>query len=275
MGGDDDCYCKIIELNIPPPTGGVGKSAFVLRHRTGEFQKKYIATLGVEVHPLVFHTQYGKVAFNVWDCAGQEKYGGLRDGYYIMGQGAIIMFDLTCKQTLQSVDRWKKDFVRVCDSTAPICFVGNKADVRERAVSPKAISRHFERYGNQPLRNQRASAAATMAVLCLCASLKSDIARLVAQIVWRSRRDSIWNRAGDPLDPSFKYFDISVKSNYNFEKPFLWLARQLTGREDLMFVEAFDLRPPVVDIDPVLMAQYEQEMAAAQHMLIPTDDDDL
>ena len=63
--------------------GGVGKTTFVKRHLTGEFEKKYVATLGVEVHPLVFHTNRGAIRFNVWDTAGQEKFGGLRDGYYI------------------------------------------------------------------------------------------------------------------------------------------------------------------------------------------------
>jgi GTP-binding nuclear protein Ran len=48
---------------------------------TGEFEKKYIATLGVEVHPMVFHTNHGPIRLNVWDTAGQEKLGGLRDGY--------------------------------------------------------------------------------------------------------------------------------------------------------------------------------------------------
>jgi hypothetical protein len=32
------------------------QTTFVKRHLTGEFEKKYIATLGVEVHPLVFTT---------------------------------------------------------------------------------------------------------------------------------------------------------------------------------------------------------------------------
>jgi GTP-binding nuclear protein Ran len=61
--------------------GGVGKTTFVKRHLTGEFEKKYIATLGVEVHPMVFHTNHGPIRLNVWDTAGQEKLGGLRDGY--------------------------------------------------------------------------------------------------------------------------------------------------------------------------------------------------
>ena len=79
--------------------GGVGKTTFVKRHLTGEFEKRYVATLGVEVHPLVFHTSKGPICFNVWDTAGQEKFGGLRDGYYIQGQCAIIMFDVTTRAT--------------------------------------------------------------------------------------------------------------------------------------------------------------------------------
>jgi GTP-binding nuclear protein Ran len=53
--------------------GGVGKTTFVKRHFfTGEVEKKCVATLGVEVHPLLFHTNRGPIKFNVWDTAGQE-----------------------------------------------------------------------------------------------------------------------------------------------------------------------------------------------------------
>lgn len=61
--------------------GGVGKTTFVKRHISGEFEKRYIATMGVEVHPLKFFTNFGPIIMNVWDTAGQEKLGGLRDGY--------------------------------------------------------------------------------------------------------------------------------------------------------------------------------------------------
>lgn len=53
----------------------------------------YIATLGVEVHPLTFHTNFGTICFNVWDTAGQEKFGGLRDGYYIQVSHASLIVD--------------------------------------------------------------------------------------------------------------------------------------------------------------------------------------
>uniref|UniRef100_A0A8C0PDA6 GTP-binding nuclear protein Ran n=1 Tax=Canis lupus familiaris TaxID=9615 RepID=A0A8C0PDA6_CANLF len=104
--------------------GGTGKTTFVKRHLTGEFEKKYVATLGVEVHPLVFHTNRGPIKFNVWDTAGQEKFGGLRDGYYIQAQCAIIMFDVTSRVTYKNVPNWHRDLVRVCENI-PIVLCGN------------------------------------------------------------------------------------------------------------------------------------------------------
>ena len=55
--------------------GGVGKTSWVKKlmgpDRWGkEFEKKYIATQGVEVHPIPFYTNKGNFVLNVWDCAG-------------------------------------------------------------------------------------------------------------------------------------------------------------------------------------------------------------
>ena len=90
--------------------GGTGKTTFMKRHLTGEFEK-YVATLGVEVHPLVFHTNRGLIKFNVWDTTGQEKFGGLRDGYYIQARCAIIMFAVTSRVTYKNVPNWYRDLV--------------------------------------------------------------------------------------------------------------------------------------------------------------------
>ena len=99
------------------------------------------ATLGVEVHPLGFTTNRGPITFNVWDTAGQEKFGGLRDGYYIQGQCAIIMFDVTSRITYKNVPTWHKDLVRVCENI-PIVLCGNKVDIKDRKVKAKAITFH-------------------------------------------------------------------------------------------------------------------------------------
>jgi len=196
--------------------GGTGKTTFVKRHLTGEFEKKYIATLGVEVHPLTFYTNFGTILFNCWDTAGQEKFGGLRDGYYIQGQCAIIMFDVTSRVTYKNVPNWHRDLIRVCEGI-PIVLCGNKVDVKERKVKAKAITFHRKK--------------------------------------------------------NLQYYDISAKSNYNFEKPFLWLAKKLCGEPNLEFVEMPALQPPDVHIDPNLQKQYEKDLEDAQNCELPDDDE--
>jgi GTP-binding nuclear protein Ran len=74
---------------------------------------------------------------------------------------------------------------------------------------------------------------------------------------------------------NLQYFDISAKSNYNFEKPFIWLARRLVGDPNLTFVEAPALAPPEAVIDLAQQQQYEQELQNAAAMPLPDEDDDL
>merc|ERR1712072_1656370 len=198
--------------------GGTGKTTFVKRHLTGEFEKKYEPTVGVEVHPLLFTTNKGKVCLNCWDTAGQEKFGGLRDGYYIHAECAIIMFDVTSRLTYKNVPTWHRDLCRVCDNI-PIVLCGNKVDVKERQVKPKQVTFHRKK--------------------------------------------------------NLQYHEISAKSNYNYEKPFLYLARKLTGDEKLTFVEQVALAPPEVLIDLADQQRNEQELQeAAQAAPLPDDADD-
>uniref|UniRef100_A0A4W5MHL0 GTP-binding nuclear protein Ran n=1 Tax=Hucho hucho TaxID=62062 RepID=A0A4W5MHL0_9TELE len=202
LGHRSDCLHLVLVGD-----GGTGKTTFVKRHLTGEFEKKYVATLGVEVHPLVFHTNRGAIKYNVWDTAGQEKFGGLRDGYYIQAQCAIIMFDVTSRVTYKNVPNWHRDLVRVCENI-PIVLCGNKVDIKDRKVKAKSIVFHRKK--------------------------------------------------------NLQYYDISAKSNYNFEKPFLWLARKLIGDPNLEFVAMPALAPPEILMDPSLAAQYEHDLKVSR-----------
>jgi|TARA_R110002003_G_scaffold279_27_gene18232 GTP-binding nuclear protein Ran len=72
---------------------------------------------------------------------------------------------------------------------------------------------------------------------------------------------------------NLQYYDISAKSNYNFEKPFLWLARKLVGNQTLEFVAAPALAPPEVQVDQAVLEQYQKEMQDAAQMPLPDEDD--
>ncbi|OXA52750.1 GTP-binding nuclear protein Ran [Folsomia candida] len=141
------------EENVDVPTykcilvgdGGIGKSTFVQRHLTGEFKEEYVATLGVEVNPLVFNTSRGSILFNVWETAGQEGSGVLRNGQHQGAQCAIVMFDVTSRVTYKNVPNWHRDLVKVCE-TMPIVLCGNKVDIKDRKVKPNNM--HFVRKKN-------------------------------------------------------------------------------------------------------------------------------
>lgn len=72
---------------------------------------------------------------------------------------------------------------------------------------------------------------------------------------------------------NLQYYDISAKSNYNFEKPFLWLARKLVGNQTLEFVAAPALAPPEVQVDQAVLEQYQKEMQDAAQMPLPDEED--
>lgn len=72
-----------------------------------------------------------------------------------------------------------------------------------------------------------------------------------------------------------QYYDISAKSNYNFEKPFLWLARKLIGDGNLEFVAMPALVPPEVTMDPQWQNQIEKDLKEAQDTALPEEDEDL
>ena len=72
---------------------------------------------------------------------------------------------------------------------------------------------------------------------------------------------------------NLQYYDISAKSNQNFEKPFLWLARKLIGDPNLEFVTMPTLALPEVVMDPALAAKSEHDLEVAQTAALPDEDD--
>lgn len=175
--------------------GGVGKTSYVNRICKGSFEKKYIPTMGVEVNPLALNTTHGQITFNFWDTAGQEKFCGIRDGYYIKSNAAIVMFDVTSRTSFLNIKNWIQDINRVCGKI-PIVICGNKVDEKGRKVLPMDI---------------------------------------------RSFLDEL-----DRYD--IKYYDLSSKTNYNFEKPILNIARLIRGDPDLNITESDAIEPQEVDI---------------------------
>ena len=103
--------------------GGSGKSTCIKRVTQNYFDKRYIATLGVEVHPII------RNRLTIWDTAGQEKFAGLKDGYTIQSNVAVIFVDVGNIQAgLRNLQVEVSNIRRICGEI-PIIIAFNKWDL--------------------------------------------------------------------------------------------------------------------------------------------------
>lgn len=112
---------------------GSGKSVWIKKCITGDFEKKYIPTLGCEIYPL------SNNKYSLWDTAGQEKYGGLRDGYYLNSDGAIIFMDSSFKTSYKNILK-KIDSFRAISPNAKVVFFISKMDISKKEYVDSIIS---------------------------------------------------------------------------------------------------------------------------------------
>jgi GTP-binding nuclear protein Ran len=71
---------------------------------------------------------------------------------------------------------------------------------------------------------------------------------------------------------NLQYFDLSAKSNYNIEKPFLYCAKKLMGDHEVRFVEEVAYIPREAEVD-VKAIESSWQSLAAETPLIDDDDD--
>jgi len=96
------------------------------------------------------HTQVeGKtVKAQIWDTAGQERYRAITSAYYRGAVGALLVYDITKRQTFENVQRWLRELRDHADSNIVIMMAGNKSDLNHlRAVSTDDAQSLAEREG--------------------------------------------------------------------------------------------------------------------------------
>lgn len=72
----------------------------------------------------------------IWDTAGQERYRAITSAYYRGAVGALLVYDITKRQTFDNVQRWLRELRDHADSNIVIMMAGNKCDLNHlRAVS--------------------------------------------------------------------------------------------------------------------------------------------
>ena len=113
--------------------GAVGKTAIKDRYLGKGFTSNYLMTIGADFaridvqledpSPTIFTLQ-------IWDLAGQPRFNTVRATYYMGTHAAILVFDVTRRATLESLNDWIDKVWKVVGHVPMIVF-GNKVDLRE------------------------------------------------------------------------------------------------------------------------------------------------
>ncbi|NXV80234.1 RAB17 protein, partial [Atlantisia rogersi] len=114
----------------------VGKSSLAYRYVKNDF-KESLPTVGCSFFTQTLSLELGTVKFEIWDTAGQEKYHSVCHLYYRGAHAALLVYDITNKETLNRAKLWLRDLEKeFLPDEIVIALVGNKTDLAaEREVS--------------------------------------------------------------------------------------------------------------------------------------------
>jgi Ras-related protein Rab-11A len=116
-----------------------GKTNILSKYLHNKFDKSSKATIGVELGRKTYTIKNNKVEAQIWDTAGQERYRSMTKAYYKGALGALIVYDITKKETFDNIENWIADLRNSADKKATIILVGNKNDLEEERKVSKDI----------------------------------------------------------------------------------------------------------------------------------------
>lgn len=111
---------------------GAGKSCLLHQFIEGKFKKSSSHTIGVEFGSKIIQVANRTIKLQIWDTAGQERYRSVTRSYYRGAAGALIVYDITNRETYQHLMNWLADARTLARADISIIAVGNKCDMRDR-----------------------------------------------------------------------------------------------------------------------------------------------
>ncbi|KAI9072116.1 hypothetical protein K1719_015253 [Acacia pycnantha] len=121
----------------------VGKSQILARFARNEFSMDSKATIGVEFQTRTLVIQHKTVKAQIWDTAGQERYRAVTSAYYRGAVGAMLVYDITKRQSFDHIPRWLEELRNHADKNIVIILIGNKSDLENQRAVPTEDAKEF------------------------------------------------------------------------------------------------------------------------------------
>lgn len=108
---------------------GVGKSCLLLQFTDKRFQPVHDLTIGVEFGARMINIDGKQIKLQIWDTAGQESFRSITRSYYRGAAGALLVYDITRRDTFEHLTTWLEDARQHSSSNMVIMLIGNKSDL--------------------------------------------------------------------------------------------------------------------------------------------------
>ena len=110
----------------------VGKSNIIYRFVQGKFNENYKATINLDFS--YKNLKIGDKIYRVqlWDTVGQEEFQSISRGYYKSGVCALVVYDITNRESFNNVSTWVEECKNNGPSTISLVLVGNKIDLEDK-----------------------------------------------------------------------------------------------------------------------------------------------
>ena len=115
----------------------VGKTSISKRFITGKFEKIELSnrTINTKTFQKCIEVNNKSFNLNIWDTAGEEKYHALAPIFYRGAQGAVIIFDVTNRETFKRATKWFSELSEFAEGNPKMILIGNKIDLPNRVIS--------------------------------------------------------------------------------------------------------------------------------------------
>jgi len=127
-----------------------GKTSLIRRYATGKFHSDLLSTIGVDFETKKVEIDDIDILLNIWDFAGEKKFRVLLPSYVSGASGALIIYDITNKDSLIDLHDWMKVISSVPNSPKTKLLLEAKCDLEEqREVLKKEGEKLFKQYNFQ------------------------------------------------------------------------------------------------------------------------------
>ncbi|KAL8459861.1 hypothetical protein ACS0TY_030920 [Phlomoides rotata] len=178
-GGDFNQKIDYVFKVVLIGDSAVGKSQLLSRFARNEFNLESKATIGVEFQTKTLLIDHKTVKAQIWDTAGQERYRAVTSAYYRGAVGAMLVYDMSKRQSFDHMARWLEELRGHADKNIVIMLIGNKSDLGTLRAVPTEDAQEFAEREN--LYFMETSALEATNVESAFMTILSEIYRIVSK----------------------------------------------------------------------------------------------